>query len=267
MKIWAVANQKGGVGKTTTAITVASLLAKKGEKTLLVDMDPHGSLSTWLGFDPDELTDSIYNFFQAVSNNTPIDPGPVVRDTPVANLSLMPASTALATLDRQLAIRKGTGLVMVKALREVRERFDFVLIDCPPVLGILMINALAACQKLLLPVQTEFLAQKGLERMVKTLNMVQRSGQQPLPRIIIPTMYDRRTRASNEAWKALREEYPEDVWDSAIPVDTRFRDASKAGLPLSVLYPKARGVIAYEKLLNDLLAQEEPPVEMQAMAS
>ncbi len=267
MKIWAVANQKGGVGKTTTAVTLAGLLAEKGHRTLLVDMDPHGSLSSYFGFEPDELDNSIYNFFQAVANGVRIEPEPVIRTTRVANLSLMPASMALATLDRQLGVRKGTGLVMVKALREVRERFDYVLIDCPPVLGVLMINALAACEKLLMPVQTEFLAQKGLERMLKTLEMVQRNGQQPLPRVIIPTMYDRRTRASIDAWAALRNSYPEYIWESTIPVDTGFRDASKAGLPLSMLRPRSRGVIAYSKLLQYLLRPEQTVVELKAQAS
>jgi len=267
MKIWAVANQKGGVGKTTTAVSLAGLLAGRGYSTLLVDMDPHGSLTSYFGFDPDNLNDSVYNFFRAVSSNTKLDPAPVVRNTRVDNLHLMPASMALATLDRQLGIRKGTGLVMVKALREVREQFEYVLIDCPPVLGVLMINALAACEKLLIPVQTEFLAQKGLERMIKTLDMVQRIGQESLPRVIVPTMYDRRTRASNDSWATLRKNYSRDLWDSTIPVDTSFRDASKTGLPLSMLRPRSRGAIAYEKLLDFLLESEKKVVEIQARAS
>ncbi|HFC53744.1 MAG TPA: ParA family protein [Gammaproteobacteria bacterium] len=267
MRIWAVANQKGGVGKTTTAVTLAGLLAERGSRTLLVDMDPHGSLTSYFGFDPDGMEDSIYNFFHATVSGAVIDPWPVIRDTKVAHLQLMPASMALATLDRQLGIRKGTGLVMTKALRELQGRYDHVLLDCPPVLGVLMINALAACERLLIPVQTEFLARKGLERMLNTLRMVQRSGQQPLPRIIIPTMYDRRTRASVDSWAALRDSYPGEIWNSTIPVDTGFRDASKAGLPLSLLRPSSRGVLAYAKLLDNLLEEEQGMVEMEARAS
>ncbi len=267
MKVWAVANQKGGVGKTTTAVTLAGLLAEQGCRTLLVDMDPHGSLTSYFGLDPDDLEDSIYNFFQAVANGSEIDPAPVIRETRVNHLYLAPASMALATLDRQLGIRKGTGLVMVKALRALEGRFERVLIDCPPVLGVLMINALAACEKLLIPVQTEFLARKGLERMLKTLEMVQRSGGEALPRLIIPTLYDRRTRASVDSWAALRKAYPRELWDTTIPVDTAFRDASKAGLPLSMLRPKSRGVCAYRKLLDDLLKMEQGVVELRAQAS
>ena len=252
MKIWAVANQKGGVGKTTTAVSLAGHLATQGSRVLLVDMDPQGSMTSYFGLDPDNMPQSIYSLFQfdefsysAVS--------PILVETEVEGLKLMPASTALATLDRQLGTKEGKGLVLKKALAAVEGHFDYVLIDCLPMLGILMVNALAACDHLLLPVQTEFLALKGLDRMMNTLEMVTKSRKNPLHSTIVPTMFDRRTRASLESLEALRAKYTDKVWESVIPVDTQFREASRRGLPISLLNKSTRGSKAYEALLTSLL--------------
>ena len=250
MTVWAIANQKGGVGKTTTAVTLAGLLAQRGGQTLMVDLDPHGSLTTYFGHDPDTLEHSVYSLFQAEGRPSA---GNLVRQTAYDGLFLLPASSALATLDRQLGTQAGRGLVLARALLQLAGRFDHVFIDCPPVLGVLMVNALAASNQLLVPVQTEFLALKGLERMLHTLNMITRARKQPLRYLVVPTMFDRRTRASLEALKLLRERYPDVLWKSVVPVDTQFREASREGAPLSYLNPQARGVIAYTALLDTVL--------------
>ncbi len=258
MKIWAIANQKGGVGKTTTAVSLAGHLVQQGCRVLLVDMDPQGSMTSYFKYDPDDLDKSIYSLFQH-DQLTPALVGQVLLDTGVEGLSLMPASTALATLDRQLGSKEGKGLVLKKALQTLDGRFDYVLIDCLPMLGILMVNALAACNRLLLPVQTEFLALKGLERMMHTLDMITKSRKQALPSTIIPTMFDRRTRASTESLRALREKYADKVWDSVIPVDTQFREASRQGKPISMLSKSSRGSKAYAALLYSLLNPVQEP--------
>ena len=252
MKIWAVANQKGGVGKTTTAVSLAGHLATRGSRVLVVDMDPQGSMTSYFGYDPDDMSQSIYSLFQ-LNDFSYQNVSPVLIDTKVENLKLLPASTALATLDRQLGTKEGKGLVLKKSLVALEDHFDYVLIDCLPMLGILMVNALAACDKLLLPVQTEFLALKGLERMMNTLDMITKSRKSPLPSLIVPTMFDRRTRASTESLSALREQYGEKVWPSVIPVDTQFREASRKGLPISLMNKSTRGSKAYEALLVFLL--------------
>lgn len=254
MNIWAVSNQKGGVGKTTTAVSLAGLLANRKQRVLLVDLDPHGSMTSYFGLDPETIAPSVYDLFR--DEFRPAMLPHMVHETQARNLSLMPGCTALATLDRQLGARHGKGLALQRALSRLEGRFDFVFIDCPPILGVLMVNALAACDRLLIPVQTEFLALKGLERMVRTLKMVQQSRSRALPHTIVPTMFDRRTRAAVQALRELRSRYGESIWGGAIPVDTRFREASRKGLPLTVVQPWARGSQAYRQLLDDILQED-----------
>ncbi len=252
MKIWTIANQKGGVGKTTTTVTLGGILAQQGKRVLLIDTDPHASLSYYFGTDAEELSASVYDIFinhQDISADRVLDS---LCPTKLDSLFILPASMALATLDRQMGMQNGMGLILKKALQTVEKEFDYVLIDCPPVLGVLMVNALAACHKVVVPVQTEFLALKGLDRMVHTLEIMGRSLRKEFDTLIVPTMFDRRTNAAIQAHQKLQEDYGSKVWEGVIPVDTRFRDASQAQSPASVVYPRARGVYAYTKLLDEL---------------
>jgi len=250
--IWAVANQKGGVGKTTTVVSLAGLLADEGQRVLMVDLDPHGSLTSYFRFDPDSIEHSVYDLFQVQGKITQELPKKLVLDTGHPNLSLLPSSTALATLERHAQAQGGMGLVISKTLAILWEDYDYVLIDSPPVLGVLMINALAACQQLVIPVQTEFLAIKGLERMVRTLTMINRARKKPVPYIIVPTLFDRRTQASNKSLRSLKDTYEDLVWHSVIPIDTKLRDASTAGIAPSALDSSARGIKAYASLISTL---------------
>ncbi|BCG63019.1 MAG: chromosome partitioning protein [Methyloprofundus sp.] len=259
MKIWAVSNQKGGVGKTTTVITLGGLLSSWGHRTLLIDLDPHGSLSSYFKQNPDETEASVYNLFLNASRKQKnYDPRPYIIKTEFADLSIMPASTAIATLDRQVAALGGMGLVVATALAEVADEYDYVIIDSPPMLGVLMINALAACEFLLVPVITEFLALQGLDRMVRTIQMVFKSRKQPPEFKIIPTMFDKRTNAAIKSLNTLRGDYPNNVWGKFIPIDTKLREASSAGVPASIYDPSSRAVACYSDLLDELLAQQRP---------
>lgn len=257
MKIWAVANQKGGVGKTTSAVSLAGVMQKRGKRVLLIDLDPHGSLTSYFGVDPDEIDPSGYDLFHQSAGVKQ-----VVRKTRFKNLHFIPASSALATLDRQLGTKDGMGLVIKKSLDQLTEYYDYALIDCPPMLGLLMVNALAACERLLIPVQTEFLALKGLERMVNTLTMIQKAGKRNVNFTIVPTFFDRRLKASTETLRTLRADYKDDIWNGVIPVDTQFREASQAGIPLTVARPSCRGSRHYAELLDFILAMDEASVEL-----
>lgn len=250
MIVWTVANQKGGVGKTTTTVTLGGLLAQKGKRVLLIDTDPHASLSYYFGIDSEEQSHSVYDVFLAGNNLNRDQVLDCLCSTKLDSLFVLPATMALATLDRKMGTQGGMGLILKKALSLVSDEFDYVLIDCPPVLGVLMVNALAASSRILVPVQTEFLALKGLERMMRTLEIMSKSQNRQFNYTIIPTMYDKRTNAALDAYKKLRSTYGKGVWSSVIPVDTRFRDASQAQTPLSVFCPKSRGTYAYNNLLN-----------------
>lgn len=254
MKIWSVSNQKGGVGKTTTVVTLGGLLSSWGFKTLLVDLDPHGSLTSYFKLNPDEIEFSVYNLFRDTSEKKKhIDPASYIAETEFDGLAVLPASTAIATLDRQVAQMGGMGLVVATALGKLQDRYDYAIIDSPPMLGVLMINALAACDQLIIPVLAEFLALKGLDRMVHTIDMVFHSRKVPPRFTIVPTMYDKRTRAARDSLAALLQQYPDNVWDAVIPVDTKVRDASRVGVPLPLFDKQAKAAEAYEKLLELLL--------------
>jgi chromosome partitioning protein len=250
MKTWTISNQKGGVGKTTTVVTLAGLLSTKGKRVLCIDLDPHGSLTSYFHLDPDTIQKSAYNLFKDSSEKSLVDPKEYIHNTSFEGLDILPASVALATLDRQASKFKGLGLVISHALEKLESSYDVVLIDTPPMLGVLMINALAACNHLIVPVQTEFLALKGLERMMKTLKMIQKTRHEPLPYTIIPTMFDKRTRASISSLNSLRNNYKDKLWRGYITVDTQLREASRMGIPAPILAPQSKSVLAYSKFLD-----------------
>lgn len=250
MIVWTVANHKGGVGKTTTTVTLGGLLAQAGKQVILIDTDPQASLSYYFGVDSEQLSSSLYDVFikgKALSKENVLD---CLCPTKLDSLFILPATMALATLDRKMGTQNGMGLILKKALELVSDEFDFAIIDCPPVLGVLMINALAACDRVIVPVQTEFLALKGLERIMHSMEIMQKSLNKIFAFTIVPTMYDRRVNAATESYKNLKATYGDGVWPGVIPVDTRFRDASQAQTPPSVFCAKSRGVFAYAKLLK-----------------
>ena len=260
MRIWSIANQKGGVGKTTSVVSLGGLLAEQGNRVLLVDLDPHGSLTSYFKQDPDSLERSIYHLFFEQRHKDKAFIQSVLKPTSMNNVALLPATTSLATLERQVSGQDGMGLVLARSLAQLWDDYDYVLLDTPPILGVLLVNALAACQRLVIPTQTEHLALKGLERMIHTLKMVMRSQNRNLPYTIVPTLFDRRTSASLTTLKEMRRSYHSSLWEEAIPVDTRLRDASHEGIFPHQLEPGGRGVRAYRHLAA-LLEQSSQQAE------
>ncbi|MCT7941608.1 MULTISPECIES: ParA family protein [Shewanella] len=257
MKVWTVANQKGGVGKTTTVASLAGAFVKRGQRVLMIDTDPHASLGYYLGIDSEEVPGSLYDVFVNHKSLTQEFIKQYILPTQIEGLDLIPATMALATLDRALGHQEGMGLVLRNLLVLLEDCYDVAIIDCPPVLGVLMVNALAASQHIIIPVQTEFLAIKGLDRMIKTMELMGRSKKTRYSYSVVPTMYDKRTKASPIALAYMQEKYNKNLWpDNVIPVDTKFRDASLAHLPASHYSPSSRGVKAYSLLLDYLETQE-----------
>jgi len=254
VKTWAVANQKGGVGKTTTVVNLAGELVRRGERVLVVDLDPHASLTSYLGLDPEATDDGVYALFQQASGAG--KDAPRIRSSPIEGMDILPASPALAVLDRSLGTRQGMGVILKRGLTELAGGYDHVLLDCPPMLGILMVNALAACDRLVIPVQTEFLALNGLRRMLRTLEMVGRTRSRAPEYLIVPTQFDRRTRAALQSLYTLRDEFGDNMWAQYIPVDTRLREASRDGQALTISSPECRGAQAYASLTRHLLTLE-----------
>ena len=250
METWTIANQKGGVGKTTTAVALAGLAAEGSQRVLLIDLDPHGSMTSYFGGDPDGLNHSIFTLFDNPKQISLEKIKQLLTPTGFDNITYLPASTALATLERKAIGKDGMGLVISRVLACVKADFDLVIVDSPPILGVMLVNGLVACDRLIVPVQTEFLALKGLERMLHTLRMLEHSQKKSMSYVIIPTMYDKRTQASISALMEIRHRYGAHTWPGKIPVDTLLRNASKQGLPPHLYDGEGRGVTAYRSLLK-----------------
>ncbi len=260
MNVWAIAAQKGGVGKTTTAVNVAGALAERGQRVLLVDLDPHVSLSAYFRIDEPRSEATVFALFEAAAGDGAVDPASLVRPTPAPGIALVPGSNALFAVDRRFGARPGMGLVLQRYLPALAADFDYCLLDCSPSLGAVIVNAVACCTRLLVPLQTEYLAVSSLQRMLHTVTLIERRQQLSVPTLVVPTMFDRRTRASVDSLARLRGCDRAPVWPQVIPVDTHLREASRIGLPLTQLRPAARGARAYDALVGDLLASQARPL-------
>ncbi len=247
-----MANQKGGVGKTTTVVCCAGLLGEAGRRVLMVDLDPQGSLTAYFRHDGARLPRGTFDLFREHRLPGASALGAALLPTALPGVMLWPATPGLSTVERQFRSEEGVGLRLARALALLGPRFDHVLIDTPPVLGVLMVNALAASQRLLLPVQTDYLAIKGLERMAHTLGMIARARRRELRWTVVPTMYDAGSEAAARGLRALLRTFTDRVGDTVVPLDNVFREASLRGAFPSLLAPASRGVAAYRALLPGL---------------
>lgn len=255
MQTWAIANQKGGVGKTTTALALGARLAADGARVLLLDLDPHASLTRCFGLPTDPPPPGTAQLF----DDPPQPLRQLIHRSEHERLHLVPGQATLAVMEKRSATRPGLGLAVKQALAGVRDDYDFALLDCPPTLGVLMVNALAAADRLIVPTQTDPLALHGLDGMVRTAAMIERSRGGPLPVSILPTLHDRRTRSGADTLAQMQAQHGAKVWDDVIPLDTRLRDAA-----LVISAPPAerggKGLAAYARALQWLLQHDRQQV-------
>lgn len=244
-RIIALANQKGGVSKTTSAINLGAALAEMNRRVLLVDLDPQASLTAALGINPADLPASIHD---VLVHKKPL-PDTIIT---AASLRIAPATIDLAAAEIHLLNEVGREQVLAEALADVAETFDDILIDCPPSLGQLTINALTAANQVLVPIECSYLALRGLDQLMDTIAKIRRRSNLHLRLMgVLPTMYEGRTLHEREVLAALRERFPDQVF-APIPRSVRFRDAALAGLPLLAYDSVHPGAAAYRVLAREV---------------
>lgn len=251
-KVVAVANQKGGVGKTTTAVTLSAALARAGYKVLVVDLDPHACASVHLRFYPEDVAFSINDIFVADEKEWPEIWKKIRFRHEGQAFDVTPASIRLSELESDLRGRKGKGAILQQALALVRHEYDYIVLDCPPHVGILLVNALVACDLLVIPIQTDFLALHGLKLLFDSIRILNRVLPAPIKYRALATMYDRRARACNRVVELLSLKMENRMFSTVIGVDTRFRDASALGRVIYEIAPESRGAREYEELAREI---------------
>jgi len=247
-RIMAVANQKGGVGKTTTAVNLGACLADIGYRVLVVDLDPQGNASTGLGINIRDLQGSMYD---VILHDLPIED--CVEATSVRNLFCAPSSLDLAGAEIELVPAFSRELRLKRALEEVRDDYDFVLIDCPPSLGLLTVNGLAAATEVVVPIQCEYYALEGLGQLLRNVNLVQRNLNPSLElSAIVLVMYDARTKLADQVVSEVREHFGAKVCRNVIPRTVRLSEAPSFGQPIIAFDSSSRGAIAYRELAKEV---------------
>ena len=247
-KVISVANQKGGVGKTTTTVNLATLLAKRGKKILLIDTDPQGNATSGLGITK-ELELSVYDILvgETLFEET-------IQETAIKNLEACPSNISLAGAEVELVSMMSREQRLKSKLDEIKEKYDYILIDCPPSLGLITLNAFTASDSVLIPVQCEYFALEGLGQLLNTVNLVKKHLNKNLEiEGALLTMYDARTNLSNQVVKEVKKYFEDKVYKTVIPRNVRLSEAPSYGMPISIYDPKSKGAKAYEKFTKELL--------------
>jgi chromosome partitioning protein len=252
-KIIAVANQKGGVGKTTTSINLAASLGVIGNKVLLVDIDPQGNTTSGLGVNKADVKNCVYDI---LINDVPSEE--VILPTEVENLYLLPATIQLAGAEIELSQAISRELRLKKALYRIKDEFAYILIDCPPSLGIITLNALTAAESVLIPIQCEFYALEGLGQLLRTIRIVQKHLNKQLEiEGVLLTMFNRRTNLAVQVMEEVKKHFQQKVYQTVIPRNVRLSEAPSHGKPILAYDARSKGAECYSELAREVVVQNE----------
>ena len=252
-RIIAVANQKGGVGKTTTSINLAACLAEKGKKILAVDMDPQGNLTSGLGVDKDSVEKSIYELIIGE-----VDIKEVINKEVLENLDIIPTSIDLSAAEIELIGVDDKEYILRNAIDQVKDQYDFVIIDCPPSLSMLTINAMTTADSVIVPIQCEYYALEGLSQLIHTVELVKDRLNSKLEiEGVVFTMYDARTNLSLQVVENVKDNLQQNIYKTIIPRNIRLAEAPSYGLPINKYDPKSTGAESYMRLADEVIEREE----------
>ncbi|MBK6604548.1 MAG: ParA family protein [Leptospiraceae bacterium] len=250
-KIISISNQKGGVGKTTTSINLSSFLASRGKKVLLVDIDPQGNAGSGLGIDINQMENTSYEVLIGEVSATE-----AIQKTGIENLSMIPSNINLSGAEIDLMSEDRKEFRLKEALTSIRPRFDFIIIDCPPSLGVLTVNALCASDSVMITLQTEYFALEGLTQLMKIISLVQENLNTSLElEGVVLTMYDKRTNLANQVANDVREYFKDKVYKTMIPRNIKLGEAPSFGKPINLYDPDGIGAQSYRGLAEEVIAQ------------
>ena len=248
-KIIAITNQKGGVGKTTTTVNLSACLADAGKKVMLVDLDPQGNASSGLGIDKSELNQCVYD---VLIDEVPV--AEVIQPTALKKLQVLPATIQLAGAEVEMVGIVSRETILKEALKKYKKEYDYILIDCPPSLGLLTLNALTAADSVLIPIQCEFYALEGVSQLVKTVNLVKEALNPKLEiEGVLLTMFDGRTNLSIQVAEEVKKHFTEKVYKTVIPRNVRLSEAPSYGEPIIIYDPKSKGSKVYKELAKEVI--------------
>ena len=251
-RIIAIANQKGGVGKTTTSINLASALAEKGKKVLVIDTDPQGNTTSGFGIDKNEIDHTIYELMIGECSIDEVITRNVVKG--IDGVDISPSNVNLAAVEIELIDSDNKEYILREAISGIRDDYDFIIIDCPPSLSMLTVNAMTTANTVLVPIQCEYYALEGLSQLVHTVNLVKdRLNPELDMEGVVFTMFDSRTNLSLQVVENVKEHIQENVYKTIIPRNIRLAEAPSYGLPINVYEPKSAGAEAYRLLANEVI--------------